>query len=158
VSSDFSSCAFEKLEKGAYLPPSYLEHKLKVTRQERRYRFTLMDLIQAIRLARPDLSAHIREEGDGLRIMHDAEAGEYNFNKVMTGFEIIANRVERCASINRNMLDPQARTIQFTRDQHMAALVRAGQAEIEKAKRDEILFGRKKAPSPVVTPPEEEKK
>ncbi len=133
-------CDFSKLEKGkSYLPPTYLEHKFQISRESKKYRLCLLELTMAIRLARPDLEAHVKNEDDGIRIMNDSEAEEYTWRHMTNDVSRMSRRVDRRTSIDRAQLSAEMRAVAFSHDQHATALVIAAKNELKRADRDALF-------------------
>lgn len=133
------TCDLSLLSKGSYLPPGYLEHKLNEHRESDAFRLAVLELAASIRLARPDLAAHIKIEGHGLRILSDLEAANYNRRQIKNKFRGIQRIAKRRSAIDRTGFSNEDRAIAET-DDRVAASAAIEVAKIARANRRKDLF------------------
>jgi len=98
---------FESLTKDYLIEVSTIESAYAVdsTKDPQAYAFALLQLLQEIRVARPDLSGHVRERKGCIRVMTDAEADDWQDKRYHDTIKSVYRIGKRRGSIDRSGFD-----------------------------------------------------
>lgn len=125
--------------KGTYLPPGYLEHRLQMVRGTQPYQLALCELIARIRRERPDLAAHVRQDRDGVRIMFDLEASNYDHDRRRILVRQLRRSAKRRTVIDRTAFGAADRAEAENEDRVASAVASFASREVRAARRKKLF-------------------
>ncbi len=104
----------EKLEKiiggytkGLYISPEILENLFNINRDSSQYQFKLLSLERDIKdlLSERNLFITIKSDKNGIKILSDKEASEYNINKIGKGLRVLESAQTDLLNVDVNLLE-----------------------------------------------------